>query len=101
MHHRREHGVRGAEGSEQKRPELSVALAALDPDLLDRARCWRCASADSATAPIGRCRFMPHSLRSAMKPECISAEIERACARAGAVLGPQLGFRKPLGEHIR
>ena len=24
---------------------------------------------------------MPHSLRNAMKPECISADIERACAR--------------------
>src|ERR1700679_3473891 len=39
------------------------------------------AAADSVTAPTGRCRFMPHSLRSATKPECISAEIERAWAR--------------------
>ena len=31
--------------------------------------------------------FIEHSLRSAMKPECISAEIERACARAAASFG--------------
>src|SRR6476620_2419078 len=45
------------------------------------------ASSDSAMARIGRCRFMPHSLRSAAKPECISAEIERAWARLAVLCG--------------
>ena len=35
MHHRREHGIRRAEGAEQKRPGLAVALAAFGPDLLN------------------------------------------------------------------
>ena len=62
------------------------------------ARRWRAHPPTARSAPTGRCRFMPHSLRSATKPECISAEIERAWARRGAVLRPQPRFRKPFGQ---
>src|ERR1700730_5072964 len=44
MHHGRKHRVRTAKGSEQERPELAIALAALDTDLLkarDNSLCLR------------------------------------------------------------
>ena len=41
---------------------------------------------------------MPHSLRSGIKPECISAEIDARMRAAGAVFRPQPRFRKFLGE---
>src|SRR4030088_1525690 len=56
------------------------------------------ASSDSAIARTARCRFMPHSLRSAAKPECISAEIERAWARLPGIWGPQFLFGKFFRE---
>ena len=85
MHDRPVHCVRPAESAEQERSAMAVRHSvqiSWTRAMLSRA------SSDSATAPTGRCRFMPHSLRSAANPECISAEIDRACARRGAVVRP-------------
>ena len=97
MHHRRKHGVRAAEVSEQERPKFSVALAALGPDLLN---------AVDIGARIGRQRYCAHrpvQVHAAFVAQRCKARMHLRRNRtrmrpASRVLGPQPGLRKPFGN---
>lgn len=84
--HRREHGVRIGETAEQKRAGPAMPRADIAPDGDDAAYVT---VGSSPIGGIGRreSRSMDNSLRSGTKPECISAETERASARVSVSSG--------------
>src|SRR4030081_495951 len=97
MHHRRKHGVRASKGSEQERPKLSVAVAALDPDLLNA----RDVGARTTRRRYGADRPMQVHAAFVAQRRKTRMHLRRNRTRmppASAILRPQHGLRKPFGD---
>ncbi len=84
---RRVHGIRGGEAPEQKGSASAATRAAILPDRADALDVLGAVAAPALRPGRDFLRFIGMCARSAWKPACISAAIERACARAAGAAG--------------